>query len=289
MTHSQQYISNLMENVSEGHISSDDFRLIFAKIKEKLESAEDFEAALRALYKVEGFTDFALSLMWIAERVEADPSKIEYSMEEQGLVIDRFREAVGDSAPAPLGDLPTPEVPFEGPVETVAEEEVPDSGAADQEMSESQPEPVQEETPEMPTHLQMETVGHIDEADQSVYAAPTNVDEGTFGPLMERFVEAMQSGADDRESLLNQVLVEANAIAAPGSGSNEELGEFCQYLIEFLNYITENGFMDDVRVMNILSNVSGPVSSWSEAPPDARAGLLAEGVEILKTFKSLFE
>jgi hypothetical protein len=59
--------------------------------------------------------------------------------------------------------------------------------------------------------------------------------------------------------------------------------------VEFLKYITENGFMEDVRVMNILSNVSGPVTSWAQAPPDGRAGVLAEGTEILRSFKSLFE
>jgi hypothetical protein len=47
--------------------------------------------------------------------------------------------------------------------------------------------------------------------------------------------------------------------------------------------------MDDVRVMNILSNVSSPVSSWAQAAPDGREGILAEGTEILRTFKSLFE
>jgi len=277
-----------MENVSEGHIASDDHRLIFAKIKEKLANAEDFEGELRALYKVQGFDEFALSLMWIAERVETDPTKLEYNLEEQGLVVDRFRDAVGDVAPAPLGDLPTPGIPLEMPQEVVPEE-IPEQEVTEQEASEVAPEPVQEETPEMPAHLQMETVGHIDESEQSVYAPPTNVDESEFGPLVERFVEAMQSGSEDREGLLSQVSVQSNAIAAPGSGASGDLGEFCLYLIEFLNYITENGFMDDVRVMNILSNVSGPVSSWSQAAPDARTGLLVEGVEILKSFKSLFE
>ena len=295
MTQPQRYISNLMENVSEGHIASDDHRLTFARIKEKLATAEDFEAELRSLYKVHGLGEFALSLMWIAERVEADPAKIEYNIEEQGLVVDRFREAVGDVAPAPLGDLPTPEISKEMPRQEIADQEVAGQAAEGRESTEqgafieAAPEPVQEETPEMPAHLQMEAVGHIDESEQSVYAPPTSVDASGFGPLMERFVEAMQSGSEDREGLLSQVWVEANAIAAPGSGASDELREFSQYLIEFLNYITENGFMDDVRVMNILSNVSGPVASWAQASPETRTGTLAEGVEILKTFKSLFE
>jgi hypothetical protein len=281
-----------MENVSEGHIASDDHRLTFAKIREKLANAEDFEGELRSLYKVQGLGEFALSLMWVAERAEADPGKLEYDAAEQGLVVDRFREAVGDAAPAPLGELPTPGIFMEQPqVETFEQQPIAEEGASFQQepLPEAAPEPVVEETPEMPAQLQMETPGHIDESEKGVYAPPTSVDESAFGPLVERFVEAMQSGSEERDGLLSQVLVQANAVAAPGSGGSDDLREFCQYLIEFLNYINENGFMDDVRVMNILSNVSSPVSSWAQASPDARTGLLAEGVEILKTFKSLFE
>ncbi|MBI3580190.1 MAG: hypothetical protein HY089_12365 [Ignavibacteriales bacterium] len=47
--------------------------------------------------------------------------------------------------------------------------------------------------------------------------------------------------------------------------------------------------MDDVRVMNILSNVSSPVSQWANAAPEARGGLLEDGLGPLRDFKSLFE
>lgn len=280
-----------MENVSEGHIASDDHRLTFAKIREKLANAEDFDGELRSLYKVQGLGEFALSLMWVAERAEADPGKLEYDAAEQGLVLDRFREAVGDVAPAPLGDL-TPPAVSEVSSEPSAFEQ-PQAAEAESVFQEPPAEAVSEtpveETVEMPAQLQMETPGRIDESEKGVYAPPTAVDESAFGPLVERFVEAMQSGSEERDGLLNQVVLQANAVAAPGSGGSDDLREFCQYLIEFLNYIKENGFMDDVRVMNILSNVSTPVSSWAQASPDARAGLLGEGTEILKTFKSLFE
>ncbi len=281
MTRAQLYVSTLMENVSEGLIASDEHRITFAKIREKLADTEDFENELRSLYKVQGLSEFALSLMWVADRVEADPSKIEYDVEEQGLVVERFREAVGDAAPAPLDDLPTPEPFVESPVQQ--QEEV----VLAEPVVEETPAPVVEETPEMPTHLQMETPGHIDESEKAVYAPPSAVDQSAFGPLIERFIEAMQSGSEEREGLHSQVLAEANALAAPGSGAPSDLQEFCQYLIEFLTYIRDNGFMDDVRVMNILSNVSGPVTSWAQGA--GGTGLLDEGIEILKTFKSLFE
>jgi len=281
MTRAQQYVSSLMENVSEGLIASDDHRITFAKIREKLADTEDFENELRSLYKVQGLSEFALSLMWVAERVEADPTKIDYDVEEQGLVVERYREAVGDAAAAPLGDLPTPEPFAETPVEP--QEEI----AQPEPVVEETTAPAVEETPEMPTHLQMETPGHIAESEKAVYAPPSGVDQSTFGPLIERFVEAMQSGSEERDGLHSQVLAEANALAASGSGAPADLQEFCQYLIEFLTYIHDNDFMDDVRVMNILSNVSSPVTSWAQG--GGGAGLLDEGIEILKTFKSLFE
>ncbi len=281
MTRAQRYIATLMESVSEGHIASDEHRLTFAKIREKLMDAEDYEGELRSLYRVHGMGEFAMSLMWLSERIEADAAKGDHTVEELSLVVDRFREAVGDAAPAPLGDFSAP------PAAEAPQEAAPE---AVQETAPEQPsDQPAEESLEMPAHLQMETAGHIDESEKSVYAPPANVDENEFGPLMEKFVESMQSGSDDRESLLNSVMGQSNAIVAPGSGAADDLKEFCQYLIEFLAYITENGFMDDVRVMNILSNVSSPVSSWTQAAPEARQGLLTEGIEMLKSFKSLFE
>ncbi|MBI2620390.1 MAG: hypothetical protein HYW57_09945 [Ignavibacteriales bacterium] len=268
----QQYIGALLDNVAEGQIASDEHRLTFGKIKEKLAITDDFESELRSLYKVSGFTDFALSLSWIAERIENDPAKVEYTQEEQEIVVARFRSAVGDSGPVMS-------------VEAPAEPEITEPETTPQE-------PVPEETPEMPAHLQMETTGAIDESEESVYApppGPASGTEGDFASLMEKFVEAMQSGAEDREPLLASVLEQCKTMIPPNSGVSDDLREFSQLLVDFLNYITENGFMDDVRVMNILSNVSGPVSSWAQASPDDRGGLLDEGLEILRTFKSLFE
>lgn len=278
MKRAQEYINALMDNVSEGHIASDEHRLIFGRIKEKLAGAADFESELLSLYKVRRFGDFALSLLWIAERVESNEAKNEYTPDEQNFVVEKFRISVGDLEHAPLEDSPVPEASPSDLWTAEPGEAVPE-----------QPAPEGEETPEMPAHLQMETAQPIDESEKSVYAAPTSIDENEFGPLVEKFIEAMQSGADDREALLSSVLSQTHVIVAPNSGAGGELREFSQYLIEFLTYINENGFMDDVRVMNILSNVSSPVALWAQAGPDARQGMLAEGIDILKSFKSLFE
>jgi len=287
MTRSQAYINALMENVSEGQLASDEFRVVFGRIRERLTEGEDFDHELRALYKVTGLGDFALSLMWIAEQVDQNPSKTEYTPEEQAFVLDLFRAAVGDTSVAPLEETPqTPEPVEESPPAAPVEAPAEDVFAG------PPPEQPVEESVEMPQNLQMETSGRIDESEKAIYAAPpgpASDSQGNFPGLMEQFVEAMQSGSDDREQLLTSVLQESNVITPMGSGAPDDLRDFCQYLVEFLTYIRENGFMDDVRVMNILSNVSSPVASWAEAPPDAREGRLAEGIEILRTFKSLFE
>ncbi|MEX1140243.1 MAG: hypothetical protein WEB33_11750 [Bacteroidota bacterium] len=279
MIRAQQYIQALMENVAEGQISSDDFRMMFAKIGRRLAEAHDLEDEMRRLYKVPGFSNFALALMWVAERVESDPSKLEYTSEEQSFVVTQFRFGTGDLESPPMGESPVMETETQE-VEFTPVSEVPEPPAA------------LEETPEMPAQLQMETSGPIDESEKAVYApppGPASGSEGEFAGLMEKFVEAMQSGSDERDGLVQSVLAQSNALLPEGSGVPDDLREFCGYLVEFLNYITENGFMDDVRVMNILSNVSGPVASWAQAPPDGRVGVLAEGTEILRTFKSLFE
>lgn len=279
MIRAQKYIHALMENVAEGQISSDNFRMTFAKIGRRLAEAQDLDAEMRRLYKVMEFSNFALALMWVAERVEADPSKLEYTSEEQSLVVSLFRLAVGDLESPPLGEtaMMTPET---GAPEFTPAPEVQD-----------QPE-FPEATPEMPSHLQMEASGPIDESEKVTYApppGPASGSEGEFAALMEKFVEAMQSGSDERDGLVQSVLSQSKTMMNEGSGVPDDLREFSGYMVEFLTYITENGFMDDVRVMNILSNVSGPVTFWAQAPPDGRAGVLAEGTEILRTFKSLFE
>ena len=285
MTRAQEYIQILMENVAEGQIGSDEHRLTFAKIGRKLSGAEDFEGELRELYKVAGFGQFALGLMWIADRVEQNVSKREYTQEEQSFVVSQFRYAVGDMGEAPVMETFATEQAF-----TPAEPPMELQEAAAVEVQEA---PAADETPEMPSHLEMGTPGTVEEASQFVEAPPAGAapsgNESEFAALMEKFVEAMQSGSDERDGLVHTVLAQSNAVSSGSTGAPDDLREFCRYLVEFLQYITENGFMDDVRVMNILSNVSGPISSWAQAAPTDRSGILAEGVEILRTFKSLFE
>jgi hypothetical protein len=111
--------------------------------------------------------------------------------------------------------------------------------------------------------------------------------EGEFAALVEKFVEAMQSGDDARNDLISQVRQQAQGFV--GSEAPEMLRKYCQHLQEFLDYVEQNQFMDDVRTMNILSNITSPLSQWAAAAPEQQPGLLDEGVATLMDFKSLFE
>jgi hypothetical protein len=116
---------------------------------------------------------------------------------------------------------------------------------------------------------------------------PFSGDEKQFSALLDQFVEAMQSGEEARVPLLGQVVAACSIVGAGEFAGDYK--EYCGSLMEFLTYISENQFLDDVRVMNLLSNVSSPVSQWANTAPGEREGLLEEGIAPLRDFKSLFE
>lgn len=232
MSRSQEVIHSLLNNVPLGLLSSDEHRATFEGIKNQLAASSDVDRELKKLYTVKGFSNFALSLMWVAQQVEENPIFLEASPEDEQRIFSSFCAAVGE-----VRGYPT--TPAEPPV--------------------------------MPPEVSTASGG-----------------EKGFAQLLEKFVEAMQSGDDMRMSLLQQVLGECSAVAA-GADFAEEYKEYCRLMAEFLNYINENQYMDDVRVMNILSNVSSPVAQWANAAPEARAGLLEDGIGPLRDFKSLFE
>ena len=47
--------------------------------------------------------------------------------------------------------------------------------------------------------------------------------------------------------------------------------------------------MDDVRVMNILSNIQDPFAQWARSKPEEQSGLLDSTNDILRDFKTMFE
>lgn len=230
MSRSQEVIQSLLNNVPLGLLASDEHRATFDKIKNQLAASSDFDGELKKLYKVNDFSNFALSLMWLAKQVEENPLFLEANPEDEQRVFAAFCAAVGEES----GFSATPA------------------------------------------------------SSPTVVGSPASGDEKGFAQLLEKFVETMQSGDDARTGLLQQVLAECSVVTSDADFP-DDYKEYCSLMTEFLNYIGENQLMDDVRVMNILSNVSSPVSQWAHAATEARAGLLEDGIGPLRDFKSLFE
>jgi hypothetical protein len=120
-------------------------------------------------------------------------------------------------------------------------------------------------------------------------SAPSGGDEGEkgFASLVEQFAEAVQSGAGEGRMLLQYLITECEAIV--GRGGASDFVELSSFLAEFLKYIIESDLLDDVRVINILSNVSSVVTQWSNTPASARQGVLEEALATLRDFRSHFE
>jgi hypothetical protein len=112
-------------------------------------------------------------------------------------------------------------------------------------------------------------------------------DETGFASQLERFSEAVQSGIEGRGAQLESLFNDCEGIA--NSTSDPDFKQFGALLADFLKYIAENELLDDVRVINIVSNISSSVSQWAISPSDARHGLMKETLGMLMDFKTHFE
>ena len=96
MSRSQKYISILLERLPKWELRSYEHQTSLDQIRDRVSSASDIQAELLSLYRVKDFSDFALSLMWIADKVEKDPTLEESTLAEETLVFAKFRQALGD-------------------------------------------------------------------------------------------------------------------------------------------------------------------------------------------------
>jgi hypothetical protein len=117
---------------------------------------------------------------------------------------------------------------------------------------------------------------------------PTASPESVFGRVLERFLEALQVGSDDRLPLLRTLVEKCDAVGGIREGG-EELRQYTSLLKEFLTLIEDQQLLDDVRVMNAISNVEGPYRDWLNAPPGERSGTLGSAIEFLSNTKAMFE
>jgi hypothetical protein len=113
------------------------------------------------------------------------------------------------------------------------------------------------------------------------------IDEAGFASLLDRFSEAVQSGIEGRGSQLESLFGECERISQ--LTDDAEFKQFGGLMSDFLKYIAESELLDDVRVINIVSNISSSVSQWAIAAPDARHGLMEEALGMLRDFKTHFE
>ena len=96
MNRTQKYISLLLERLPKYELRSYEHQTSLDRIRDRVSSTPDIHAELLSLYKVKGCADFALSLMWIADKVEKDSTKEESTIDEETLVFSKFRQAMGD-------------------------------------------------------------------------------------------------------------------------------------------------------------------------------------------------
>jgi len=268
MSRTQHYISVLLERLPKWELRSYEHQTSLDRLRDRISSAPDLREELQRLYKVKGFSDFSLCLLWIADKVERDPSLEESTLDEETLVFSLFRKAMGI----------VPAQPQEAPAEEPPQETFASGG-----YEPAPPEPaVEAPAPEEPSPRFAETASPAGES------AAGDEHETRLARLLEQFLESVQSGNEDRRSLMADVLEESNRILAANS-PREELNLFCRQLLEFIEYISSNQYLDDIRVMNILSNIQDPFTQWTRTDPSARAGVLDQANEILANFKTMFE
>jgi hypothetical protein len=269
MNRSQKYISILLERLPKWELRSYEHQTSLDRIRDRISSASDIRKELEALYKVKGFADFALSLMWIANKVEKDPAMEESTLAEETLVFTKFRQAMGDSS--------------------VTEEEIATAESVSS-LSASEIHSQQLQTPDvlLDSTWNPEPGAPAPSKQVGGSSALGRDQERSFANLLEKFLESVQSGSDDRTAIMSSVIEECKKVVSTGSVA-EEYKKFCNLLVEFLQYITENQFLDDVRVMNIVSNIQDPVAQWALSEQPDRSGLMDQAIDILRDFRTMFE
>jgi hypothetical protein len=288
MNRTQKYISLLLERLPKYELRSYEHQTSLDRIRDRVSSTPDIQAELLYLYQVKDCADFALSLMWVADRVEKDLTKEESTIDEETLVFSKFRQAIGEESPSEqesntagtVIDLPGAQESGSTPIPSVKSAYSPSSP----------PELETTPTPEPTIDAIFGSAEQIPEtaqqtSDDSVLGSEQ---ERSFALLLERFLESVQSGNDDRADLLSDLIHECNSVLAAGTPS-EDYKEFCKLLTEFLHYISKNQYFDDVRVMNIISNIQEPFAQWARSKPNNRTGILTAVNDTLRDFKTMFE
>lgn len=311
MNRAQEHLVTLLENMPVDELPSDKQRTTFERIKERLATAENVNAELRRLFRVKGFGEAALGMLWVVDQVNRD-KEVE---DESVYVIARMRKALssvdgltsGESVPPPLPPAPPDSHLFGEPTPAVTIRSIPTQEAQTvptldafglppaPNASSSEPVSSAPAEPEVPFGKQeglnvspepppLAPLPASSGDDAETSASP----ESVFGRVLERFLEALQVGSDDRLPLLRTLVEKCDVVGGIRDGG-EELRQYTALLKEFLVFIEDQQLLDDVRVMNAVSNVEAPYRDWLSASSGDRGGTLGSAIDFLSNAKAMFE
>lgn len=250
MSHSKDYLIKLLDSVHPFELTSDEQQVIFRKIRNRLHDGSDIHIDLQTLYKVNEFYNFALVLMYIVEQSEKNPSKTMFSSDEKMLVVWNFIRA--------MGGVPTSDIKV---VEVIEEED--------------------EETID---------VGHqIDETPSFELSVNETISIEAFGFRLDQLIEAMQQGDDSRQSLLSEIISMAQRYGSEKEEILKDFNNLAIHIVEFLTYVHEEDLYEDVRVMNLLSNLSSTAGAFQHDSDEEKISAIQESITTLSDFRSLFE
>jgi hypothetical protein len=288
MNRTQKYVSLLLERLPKYELRSYEHQTSLDRIRDRVSSTSDIHAELLQLYKVKDCADFALSLMWVADKVEKDLTKEESTIDEETLVFSKFRQAVGDvTPPGEKSDTAGTNLDLPGSQEFGSKS--PTAPSSD--FGYSSP-PDQVSIPESETSIDAIFGAPQESLEPSKQTGVDSINgseqERGFAVLLEQFLESVQSGNDNRTELMSSIINECNSVLSSGSAA-EDYKEFCRLLTEFLQYVSSNQYFDDIRVMNIISNFQDPFAQWARSKPNNRTGALNAVNDTLRDFKSMFE
>jgi len=288
MNRTQKYVSLLLERLPKYELRSYEHQTSLDRIRDRVSSTSDIHAELLQLYKVKDCADFALSLMWVADKVEKDLTKEESTIDEETLVFSKFRQAVGDVTP--LGEeSDTAGTNLDLPGSQELGSKSPAAPRSD--FSYSSP------TDQVSIPANEPSIDAIFGAPQESFepsqqtgddSSNGSEQERGFAVLLEQFLESVQSGNEDRTEIMSNIINECNSVLSSGT-AGEDYKEFCRLFTEFLQYVSSNQYFDDIRVMNIISNIQDPFAQWARSKPNNRTGALNAVNDTLRDFKTMFE
>jgi hypothetical protein len=288
----QQVVDSLFDRFPVEDLGGGIERSNFDRLRDGLATAADWSSTLRRLYQADRCDEFALGLLWLTDRLEQDGERTVALPEEEEVFHRTLRSGLGLSAAAfsgfgestPADGETTVLEPSPTPDETMAS--FAPTAAADDfaqpafDAPTAEPEPSAEEpvaSEETSASIPMGAEDDIGTSDPEI-----------FGRLLERFLESVQSGSEDRTELLGRLRANCRAVRAD-STQPEEYQRYAEVLDDFLGYIDQHQLMDDIRVMNLVTNLQEPFGQWVSTDEESRTGILEQCVDMHREFRTMFE